>query len=97
MDQSSTTKEPLEIHKVLAECNYKEPANGNFRDCTKEVVKQFTSSKFRDYFEIAKIAKISKNKVSREHLDPGFKTSLSLESLLMFSFKLIRALWWRQT
>ncbi len=38
MDQSSTTKDPLEIQKVLAQCNYKEPANGNFSDCTRGVL-----------------------------------------------------------
>ncbi len=38
MDKSSNTKELLEIYKGLAQCNYKEPSNGDFGDCTKEVL-----------------------------------------------------------
>ncbi len=41
MDQSSKTKELLEIYKGLAQCIYKEPANRNFVDCTKEVLANF--------------------------------------------------------
>ena len=32
------TKKLLEIHKGLVQCIYKKPANGNFGDCTKEVL-----------------------------------------------------------
>ncbi len=45
MDQLSKSKEPLELHKGLAQCNYKEPAKENFSDGTKEVLNRFTSSK----------------------------------------------------
>ena len=32
------TKEQLEIYDGLVQCNYEEPANGNFSDCTKELL-----------------------------------------------------------
>ncbi len=32
------TKELLEIYKDLVQCNYKEPANGYYGYCTKEVL-----------------------------------------------------------
>ena len=38
MDHSSKNKEILERYKALVQANYKEPTNGNFDDCTKEVL-----------------------------------------------------------
>ncbi len=38
MDQSSKTKELLEMHKGLAQCNYTKPADGNFGDRSKELL-----------------------------------------------------------
>ena len=38
VDHSLQNKEILERYKGLVQSNYKEPTNGNFDDCTKEVL-----------------------------------------------------------
>ena len=37
---TTTSSRPLDRFKSLFELNYKKPVNGNFNDCTKEILKE---------------------------------------------------------